>query len=142
MRTFSITVDVDAPPRRVVAVLTDVERWPEWTPTTISVERKDSGLVAVGSRALVRQPKLRPAIWEVTELDERTGFTWVTHSPGVHISGRHRVDARGSGSRVTLTLEFSGLLAPLVARYYRDLNQRYLAAEANGLKQRSESYSA
>lgn len=135
-------MDVEAPPQRVVAVLADVERWPEWTPTTTSVERKDRGPLAVGSRALVRQPKLRPAIWEVTELDERMGFTWATHSPGIHVNGQHRVEALGNGSRVKLTLEFSGLLAPLVARIYRDLNQRYLAAEANGLKQRSESYSA
>jgi hypothetical protein len=93
----------------------------------------------VGSRARVRQPKLLPAIWQVTELDERKGFTWITRSPGLQIAGGHRIEEIGSGSRVTLSLHFSGLLSGLAARVYGNLNQKYLAAEANGLKKRSES---
>jgi hypothetical protein len=33
---FSITTEVDAPPEVVFAVLSEVERWPEWTPTTFA----------------------------------------------------------------------------------------------------------
>src|ERR1700730_3892826 len=135
---FSIVVDVKAPPDRVFAVLCDIERWPEWTPTMTSVRRMDDGSFAVGSRARVRQPKLLPAVWQVTELEEKRSFTWVTRSPGIQIKARHVAEAAGAASRVTLSLEFSGLLGPLVARLYRNLNQRYLATEAKGLKERSE----
>ena len=138
MTDFSFVVDIKAPADRVLAVLCDVERWPEWTSTMTSVRRMDDGPFAVGSRARVRQPKLLPAVWQVTELDGRRSFTWVTRSPGVQIEAGHLVEADGAGSRVTLTLEFSGLLGPLVARLYRSLNQRYLATEARGLRERCE----
>jgi hypothetical protein len=86
----------------------------------------------------VRQPKLLPAIWQVTELDEPRKFTWVTRSPGVAVTGEHLVEADGTGSRVKLSLNFSGFLGPLVSRFYCSLNQRYLAIEAEGLRKRCE----
>ena len=43
----------------------------------------------------------------------------------------------GNGSRATLSIRFSGLLGPLFARLTRKLNERYLALEASGLKERS-----
>jgi uncharacterized membrane protein len=138
MTDFSTVVPINAPPDRVLAVLRDVERWPEWTATMTSVQRMDTGPFAVGSKARVRQPKLLPAIWEVTELDGR-GFTWVTRSPGVLLTAGHLVDPAGSGSKVTLSLRFTGFLAPLAARLYRNLIQRYLTTEAEGLRKRSEA---
>ncbi|SRR5260370_22870905 len=98
-KDFSIVVDIIASPDRVLAVLCDIERWPEWTSTMTSVRRMDDGPFAVGSRARVRQPKLMPAVWQVTELDERRSFTWVTRSPGVQIRAGHLVEVDGAGSR-------------------------------------------
>src|SRR5271166_4994448 len=138
MADFRITVAIQAPPERVLAVLCDVERWPEWTSTMTSVRRMDGGPFAVGSRARVRQPKLLPAVWQVTELDPKKSFTWVTRSPGVQIKAGHWVEADGAGSKVTLSLQFSGLLGTLAARVYGDLSERYLATEAKGLSKRCE----
>jgi hypothetical protein len=138
MTDFSTVVPIKAPPDRVLAVLRDIERWPEWTATMTSVQRIGTGPFAVGSKARVRQPKLLPAIWQVTELDDR-GFTWVTRSPGVLLTGGHSVEPAGSGSKVTLSLRFTGFLAPLAARLYRNLIQQYLATEAEGLRKRSEA---
>lgn len=50
----------------------------------------------------------------------------------------HLVEPRGSGSRVTLSFEISGLLGPLVSRLYGGLIERYVATESQGLKKRSE----
>ncbi|MGD0227241.1 MAG: SRPBCC family protein [Terriglobia bacterium] len=140
MTHFSMTVDIQASPDRVWSVVRDIERWPEWTSTVASVQRTDAGPLAVGSRARILQPTLLPAEWQITELDEGIrSFTWVTRSPGVQVTGRHRVEENGDGSRVTLSLEFSGFLGPLVARFYRSLNQRYIATEAEGLRKRCEA---
>ena len=139
MTNFSISAEIHAPPERVWAVMSDVERWPEWTPTVTSIERLEPGPLAVGSRTLIRQPKLPPARWQLTELEEGAFFAWVTRSPGVRVTAFHRVEATGGGSRATLSLQFSGLLGPLVARMTRNLNERYLALEVKGLKERSEA---
>ena len=136
---FSIAVDINAAPDRVWAVMRDVESWPEWTPTVKKIRRLDKGSLAVGSRALIWQPKLPPAKWRVTELDDsRKSFTWETRGPGMRLQARHWVESAGNTSRATLSIQFSGLLGPLFARLTRNLNNRYLALEAKGLSERSE----
>jgi hypothetical protein len=91
------------------------------------------------TRALVRQPKLLPAQWQITELEDGRSFTWITRAPGVLVTARHWVEGAANGSRATLSLDFSGPLGPLVARLTRGLNTRYLALEAQGLKKRAEA---
>ena len=132
-------VYIDAPPQKVFAVLCDVERWPEWTPTMTSVRRLDSGPFAIGSSAQVRQPKLRLNVWRVTELQDGRNFTWTTHSPGLRMTAGHLIEPKGDGSRVELTFELSGLIAPVVSRLYGGLIGRYITTESQGLKKRSES---
>lgn len=137
MSRHSVEVEIPAAPEKVWAVMVDVERWPEWTASVTEVRRLDSGPLAVGSRACIRQPRLLPATWEVTELDEGRRFTWVTRSPGVYVTAEHEILPAGPGSRVTLSIGFSGALGPLVARMTRNLNRRYLRLEADGLRRRS-----
>jgi uncharacterized membrane protein len=135
---FSVAVNIDAPPDQVFAVLCDVERWPEWTPTMTSVQRLDQGPFAVGSVAQVRQPKLRPAVWKVTEL-EAQNFTWVARTPGLRMKAGHRVERQGAGSRVLLSFEMSGLMARVASRLFGGLIEQYVTTESQKLKQRSES---
>src|ERR1044072_9136329 len=89
MRDFHIAVDINAPSKRVWEIMRDVERWPEWTPTVKSVRLDGGGALMLGSRAMIRQPKLAPAKWQVTDLDDRAmSFTWVTRGPGVRVGAR------------------------------------------------------
>jgi uncharacterized membrane protein len=138
LKTFSIAVDVKASRDEILAVLFDVERWPEWTSTMTSVRRLDEGALARGSAARVRQPKLPSGIWRVVELDPARGFAWATQSPGLRLEAGHWAETSAAGSRVTLTLAFSGLLGALAARFYGALSQRYMAIEAEGLRKRCE----
>jgi uncharacterized membrane protein len=135
----SVSLHIHAPPEKVFAVLRDIERWPEWTSTMTSVQRVQSGAFAVGSTAHVRQPRLRPALWRVTELEDQRNFTWTTRSLGLRMTAGHLIEPQGAGSRVTLSFELSGFMAPAVWWFYGGLIERYITTESQGLKKRSES---
>ena len=139
MTHFQSTIDILAPADRVWTALRDIEHWSEWTPTIISIRPLDPGPIAVGTRAIVRQPKLLPARWQVTELEQGRSFTWITRGPGIRVTARHTIEDAGNRSRVTLALDFSGPLGPLCARLTRGLNARYLDLEARGLKKHAEA---
>ena len=137
----SIEIDINATPARVWEVMSDVERWPEWTETVTSVTRLDADALGLGSRVRVEQPKLPPTEYVVTELDPGAGFTWVATGPGVRTTARHRIAATGSGSgsRVRLSVEQAGPVGTVMGRlFFRRLTDRYLATEAAGLRARSE----
>ncbi|MGA7243521.1 MAG: SRPBCC family protein [Terracidiphilus sp.] len=135
MSDFRQVVEIQASPARVWSVLLDVEHWPEWTTSVTKVHRMDIGPLTLGSRTRVWQPKLAPAVWCVTSLDQkRRIFAWTTRNLGVKIVARHQVDAIGNFSRVTLSLHYSGVLGAILARIYRDLNRDYLSREAGGLR--------
>ena len=132
-------IDIAAPQERVWAIMADVERWPEWTRSVKSVERLDRGPFGVGSRARVRQPRFPPAIWTVTALEPGRSFEWRSPAPGLLSVGGHRVAAVGEhASRVTLSLSWSGPLAPVMRLLFGTLSRRYVQMEAQGLKRRSE----
>lgn len=139
MADFRMVMDVFAPPARVWETLINVDRWPEWTPSVISVRQLEAGMLTLGSRVRVEQPKLIPTVWRVTELDEQAGvFVWQTGRPGIKVIGGHLVEPTDHSSRVTLTLTYRGLLGPLMAWQLKHLNWEYLTMEAEGLKARSE----
>jgi uncharacterized membrane protein len=139
MRTFEITIEIAAPPSRVWAVMSDLERWHEWTPSITSVQRLDDGPIRTGSRARVKQPKLAGSVFEVTTWNPDRGFDWVTKSPGIQGLGRHRIEPSPRGARVTLSVTFSGLLSGLVAMVFGGSTARYITMEAEGLKRRVEA---
>ena len=135
---FQIVVDIAAPPETVWAVMSNVERWHEWTASVRSVRLLDKGALAVGSRALIRQPKFPPAIWKVTALTPTRSFTWKSGAPGMWVYAHHSVAAHQGGARATLTLHYDGSIAGLLGRMTRGITNSYLALEAAGLKKRSE----
>jgi uncharacterized membrane protein len=136
--SFSKSVDINAAPDAVFAVMSDVERWPEWTASVTSVKRLDAGSFAVGSRARIRQPKLPPALWTVSAIQPGRSFTWISKGPGILVTAHHSIEPRDGGSRVTLAIRYDGLLAKLLAWMTKVINERYLAMEASGLKTRCE----
>ena len=139
MRTFRITTDISAPAERVWAVMSDTERWHEWTPSVTSIKRLDHGPFAVGSRLVIRQPKFPPALWKVTAIEPGRGFTSASIGPGLRVIARHSVEPTTSGSKATLSLELQGLLGGVFGRMTKGITERYLAFEATGLKARSEN---
>ena len=59
--------------------------------------------------------------------------------PGVRTTARHLLEKLGTGStRVTLAVEQAGPVGVVMGWFYRRLTDRYLTAEAEGIKARSE----
>src|SRR6185295_7824848 len=116
-----VSVDIVAPPAIVWAVMVDVERWHEWTPSVRSIRLLGGKPLAIGSRALIRQPRLPPAVWTVTALEPGKHFTWRSGAPGVWVYAHHSIEALPEGSRATLTLRYEGAIARLMYRLTRDI---------------------
>ncbi len=115
----------------------EVERWPEWAPTLTSVRRLDDG--PLGSRVRAEQPRIPPTEYVVTEFEPSRSFTWVATGPGVRTTARHLLEELGTGgTRVTLAVEQAGPVGAVMGRFYRRLTDRYLTAEGEGIKARSE----
>jgi hypothetical protein len=87
-----------------------------------------------------KQPKLPEGAWDVTVWDAPSFFEWTQKTSGVTSVAGHRVDPLGpSRARLTLTLEMRGLLIPIIGLFYRDLTNRYMTLEAEGMKRAAES---
>jgi hypothetical protein len=101
-----------ATPDRLWSLASDVERWGDRLPTVDVVRPLGSGPTGVGSRFEVRQPGLPKAVWEVTDWQQHgRSFTWVSTSPGIRSTAVHAVQDISGGSRLDLSLEWSGPLA-------------------------------
>jgi uncharacterized membrane protein len=134
------TVNADADPADVWAVLTAVDTWPDWTKSMSSVRRLDDGALRVGSRARIKQPGMAPLVWRVSDLREGEAFSWETSSLGVRAVGHHWLERNPDGTtRIRLVIEQHGLLAGLVRALTSGRTRRYLLMEATGLKAASEA---
>jgi uncharacterized membrane protein len=128
------TAAVAAPPEVAWDALVDVERWPTWTRSMRRVQRLDGGPLAVGSRVRIKQPRLVPVVWTVTELDEGRAFAWAAEGAGVRSVARHEVRPMGAGtSEVLLTFDQTGPMAPVLRAVLGGLTRRYVRMEAEGL---------
>jgi hypothetical protein len=142
MPQYTSSIDINASPRVVWNILADVEQWPSWTPTMKRVIKLTPGPLAKGTAVQIVQPKLLPGVWRVTDIHEGRDFTWVQKKPGIRVTASHVIQATPGGVRVTVSIRLTGLLAPIMALLVRRLNRNYLAAEARGLKARSEARGA
>ena len=135
----STSVDVAAPVERVWEVLTDVERWPDWTDSVTGARLLDERPLRVGSRVELSQPRIPTGAYTVTALEPYRSFSWEQRQPGSTVVAHHEcTPLPEGGTRVELRVVMSGALGGIVGRLYRRLTDRYLAMEAAGLKARSE----
>jgi uncharacterized membrane protein len=137
---FEKSIEIDASPQRVWVVLTDLEAWPQRIETVDTVELLTPAPLAKGSRVRLRQPKLPEGTWDITVWDAPSSFEWTQKSGGATIVAGHRVEALGADrARLTLTIDMQGLLVPIMGLFYRDLTNRYMTLEAEGMKRAAET---
>ena len=136
---FETTVEIAAPPDRVWGILADVDRWPDMSPSITRVERVDGTALAAGAQFRIKQPRMAAMTWRVTAFDPGRSFEWETDNPGIRTVGTHKLRETVSGTEVTLGIEHSGLLAPIIGRLTERRTRRYVGMEAAGLKHLSET---
>jgi len=70
-----------AHPDAIWKIIANVEHWPNWTSTVLEVKPLGNAGLRVGAYYRVTQPKLRPAVYEVTECTPNRAFTWYRDFP-------------------------------------------------------------
>ena len=126
---WTCTQSIDAPPDVVWGLATDVVSWPQYMSTVTSVERLEEGPLRLGAQAMIKQPGQSRALWTVTEFTPGHTFTWESRRRGMTMTGTHRVDPEGAGTRSTLTLTMTGPLTPVLGPVLGPLMRRVLRTE-------------
>jgi uncharacterized protein YndB with AHSA1/START domain len=121
---FDHTVETSAPPEKIWAAWTDVERWPEWD-TELDSASLD-GSFALGAKGRVK-PKRGPAArFSISELIPGESYTFTTRLPlcGLKVR-RHLTRKDGGATYFTHEVSFVG---PLSCVFGNLLGGRYREA--------------
>lgn len=117
MREISTEIAITAPPEKVWGILARFDNWPKWNPIIVQA----SGVPAVGAELSITMrgedgkdgPKYMPV---VTKLQEAGSFEWRAKmiSEFMFTNGRiFKLERTNSGTRLTNTETFKGMLVPL-----------------------------
>jgi len=128
-----------AHPEAIWRILADVERWPSWTPSVLEVKPLRSSELRVGTLYRVSQPKLPPAVYEVTECIPNKAFTWVRRVPGGSMIADHRLVPRNGCTEVELSFASKGFLADVLGSIFSRQIREFVAIEARSLQRECES---
>lgn len=133
------SLDISAPPELVWRVTVDVEQWPQWSPAIQSVKLLGEGPFAVGTRALIKQKAMAPAVWTVNDLTPGRSFSWETRKRGMRMVGTHEVIPIEHGTHSILSLEITGPLGLLLLPVLSLAVTYALSIENHGLKKWCEA---
>ncbi|HEY2565435.1 MAG TPA: SRPBCC family protein [Acidimicrobiales bacterium] len=136
---YRTSIEIDAPLETVWGVLTDLERWPEWTKSIQQIAAVSGSPLTPGAKIRIKQPRLPAAVWEVTQLEPDRVLTWKAKSGSVTTVADHRLSISPAKKVVAdLSIRQTGTLAWLAGLFTSSLSRRYVEMEAEGLKHRSE----
>jgi hypothetical protein len=139
---LSTSIDIDADPEAVWAVLSDLPSYPSWNPFI----REARGELAAGERLDLRmQPeggramRFRPI---VLNAEPGRGLRWLGRlvAPGV-FDGEHRfsIEPIAGGSRLIQEERFTGVLVPLLANGLRTRTLPAFEQLNEALRERAEA---
>jgi len=118
LQEIKTEIEISAPPAKVWSILSDINKWQEWSP----IIKKSSGDVSVGSELTIAMigklegedgPIYNPI---VTELDEPNKLQWQAHMISGFIFTNYKVlelEETSTGTRLVHKEMFKGLLAPI-----------------------------
>jgi hypothetical protein len=99
----------------------------------------DGTAIAVGNRFAIAQPRLPRIVWQVTEVEAGTSWSWRASSFAAESIASHEVrPVAADRTLVRQRIDQRGAVGLLSAVAMHRLVRRYLALEAGGLKRRVE----
>lgn len=119
MQTITTEIDISAPPAKVWSIITDIDKWHEWSPTINASE----GMASVDSTLTITMmskeegkdgPKYNP---KIIQMDEPKYFHWRAHMMAGFVFTNDKIielTETDSGTKVTHTETFKGLMAALM----------------------------
>ena len=111
-------IEISAPPSKVWGIITDVNKWQDWSPIINSSQGETSvgstlSITMMGKEEGKDGPKYNPKIIELTEPNY---FRWRAHMLAEFIFTNDKIfelEETNTGTRLIHTETFKGLLAPI-----------------------------
>jgi ribosome-associated toxin RatA of RatAB toxin-antitoxin module len=136
----SASIDIDASPDQVMAVIADLEHYPEWVDSMKSAEVLTS---SAGKAETVRMVLDHPLVKD----DYVLAYQWQPRTVRWHLvdgtllkamDGSYVLEQRGGGTTVTYTLAVDVNL-PMIGMFRRKAEKTIIDGALKGLKRRVES---
>ena len=120
MQQVKTEIDISAPPSKVWSIITDINKWREWSP----IINASQGESSIGSKLTITMmskeegkdgPKYNPVI---TELKEPNYFHWRAHMVSEFVFTNEKIfklEETATGTHLTHIETFKGLMAPLMS---------------------------
>ncbi|QJB70060.1 SRPBCC domain-containing protein [Parasphingorhabdus halotolerans] len=138
MPEFRNKIEIAASPSQIWSILIDFEKWPQWSDSFSALQRLDDGPVGLGSRIRIKQPRLFPRNWTITEWNPDNSFSWISKGGGVTSFANHWIETDRDVCTFHQSMNISGFLGRPTAILLKATICRYMDMEAAGLKDRSE----
>lgn len=118
MQTIKTEIDISAPQAKVWSIVTDINKWQEWSP----IINSSQGVASLGSTLSITMmsedegkdgPKYSP---KIIQFDESNYFHWRAHMMASFVFTNDKIielKETSSGTKVIHTETFKGLLTPL-----------------------------
>jgi carbon monoxide dehydrogenase subunit G len=127
---FSSSVEIDAPPDRVFALVDNLEDWPQWIPSIKKIEKVTEGPLREGSqiRVTARSGITVKLLMTITEFVPGQRGVMQGKVLGTKMIRYYTFESVGQRTRLTAGGEVSGLLAFLVRRGGQRLSEEIVQA--------------
>lgn len=126
MKSFSTSIQIDAPAEKVWEVLTDASNWSQWNTT---IEKID-GTIAPGNKVTVVTKASPDQAFplKVTEFIPNQSMVWTGGMPLGLFTGKRTYSINPISeysSEFSMSEVFTGLMAPLITRSIPDLQPSF-----------------
>ena len=121
MQEIKTEIEISAPPLKVWSIITDINRWQEWSPiinasSGVAEKGEKINITMCGKKEGQDGPKYNPTIIEIKKPNY---FHWRAHMLASFIFTNDKIfeiEAIDGGTRLTHTETFKGVLAPIFCK--------------------------